>query len=149
MIVASFLPDSSVLIPAVQTWHQHQRRARAELRRRLDDGEQMLLAGHALVECYAVLTRLPPPLRLPPQRVLELIHASYIEKGTVVALDPERYLELLATAAASGIAGGRTYDALIAASARAANADVLLTFNVRDFAGLVPGLDVHAPAAVE
>lgn len=38
------------------------------------------------------------------------------------------------------------YDAVIAACAREAKADVFLTFDGRDFAGFVPGLQVREPA---
>lgn len=106
----------------------------------------MTLAAHSLVECYSVLTRLPRPHRMAPGPVLELIRASFVDRGTVVALSSERYLELLSTVGAAGLPGGRVYDAVIAACAREAKADVLLTFNVRDFTGLVPGLDVCEPA---
>jgi predicted nucleic acid-binding protein len=106
----------------------------------------MLLAGHSLLECYSVLTRLPPPLRLAPRVVAELIQVSYLAKGAVISLPADRYVDLLSALAASGVAGGRTYDAVIAATARAAGADVLLTFNVRDFAGLAADIEVMAPA---
>ncbi|MBA4181198.1 MAG: VapC toxin family PIN domain ribonuclease [Anaerolinea sp.] len=146
--MTSFVPDTSVLVPALQRWHQNHVSARTELRRRLDDGEHMLLAGHSLMECYSVLTRLPPPLRLAPRVVTELIQVSYVAKGAVVTLSADQYADLLAELAASGIAGGRTYDAVIAATARAAGADVILTFNVRDFAGIADDMEVRAPASI-
>lgn len=108
----------------------------------------MLLAAHSLVECYSVLTRLPPPLRLPPGVAGQLIQVSFVARGAVISLSADQYVELLAKLAASGIAGGRTYDAVIAATARAADADVILTFNARDFAGLSDGIDVRAPSGV-
>jgi predicted nucleic acid-binding protein len=135
-----------VLIAATQGWHDHHDRARNELRRRLNDGDDLLLAAHALVECYSVLTRLPHSVRLTPEAAFRLIRASFVEKGTVVALAPGQYMEVLWDAARSAIAGGRIYDAVIAATARAANADAILTFNVRDFAGLAAGIAVLEPA---
>jgi hypothetical protein len=47
----------------------------------------------------------------------------------------------------SGIAGGGSYDAQIAACARKAKADVILTWNVRDFARVAEGVDVASPGA--
>ena len=108
----------------------------------------MLLAAHALVETYSVLTRLPAPLRLSSAAAERLIRQGYVQNGEVVALGADGYLRLLAELPASGIAGGRTYDAVIAATARAAGAESLLTFNARDFAGLVKGVDVRAPSGV-
>ena len=37
-----------------------------EMERRLDGGQTLVVAGPALVETYAVLTRFPPPRRLSP-----------------------------------------------------------------------------------
>ncbi len=48
--------------------------------------------------------------------------------------------------AARGITGGRVYDAAIAGSARAAGADTLLTWNLRDMTSVAPaGLNVRTP----
>lgn len=54
------------MVAAVCTWHEHHDRAAREIEQRLRRGEKMLVAGPALVESYAVLTRLPPPHRLSP-----------------------------------------------------------------------------------
>lgn len=52
------------MIAAVCAWHEHHTRATEEIERRLSRGEEMIVAAPALVEAYAVLTRLPPPHRL-------------------------------------------------------------------------------------
>ena len=141
----TLLPDSCVIIPAVQGWHEHHDIARNELRRRLDDGEHMVLAAHSLLECYSVLTRLPGPLRMAPGAVLELIKTNFIDRGTVVGLSAEQYLELLTGVGAAGVVGGRTYDALIARCSDVSRVDELLTFNVRHFTGLTTHSTVMAP----
>jgi predicted nucleic acid-binding protein len=46
-----------------------------------------------------------------------------------------------------GIAGGSTYDALIAACARKARADAILTWNVADFERVTDGIEVTSPRA--
>jgi hypothetical protein len=53
------------MVAAICGWHEHNERAARGLETRLDRGETMLIAAPALVETYAVLTRLPPP---PPSR---------------------------------------------------------------------------------
>lgn len=136
-----------MLIATIQGWHQHHAAARTELRRRRDSGEHLLLAAHSLVECYSVLTRFPPPQRLTPSVALNAIRTSFIEKGVVIGLPSEDYWSLLESAVDSGVAGGRIFDAVIAATAVAAKADVLLTFNVRDFRGLVDGIELRVPSA--
>lgn len=59
------------------------------------------------------------------------------------------YIDVLASLPGKGVAGGRTYDALIARCAEIAGVGTLLTFNVRDFAGLVPGLEIVAPGSAD
>lgn len=132
--MAGFLPDTSCLVAAVCAWHEHHHRAGEELERRLDQGERMLLAAPALVEAYAVLTRLPPPHRLSPANALTLLETDFMKAGTIVALDGRSYRALLHGAPRAGIAGGRTYDAVIAACALRAKAATLLTFNASHFA---------------
>ena len=112
---------------------------------RLAGGQQMLLAAPSLVETYSVLTRLPSPRRLAPHHALELMNSNYLNHSTVVALTPQQYREFLDSAVSQQVAGGRTYDAIIAATAKLAGADVLLTFNVAHFVGLMDGVEIIIP----
>lgn len=82
----------------------------------------MLLAPVAL-ECFSVLTRMPPPHRAPPDLVLAFLTAQF--PGAVRALPSDRYLDVLRMAAASAILGGAVYDALIAATARDLRAELV------------------------
>ena len=141
------MPETSVLVPGVLTWHPHHVASRAEIQTRLAAGQQMLLAAPALVETYSVLTRLPPPRRLAAHRVVELMAANYLDHGTVVAMDPGEYPAFFRLLASTHVAGGRAYDAVIAATSRSAGAAVLLTFNARHFVGLIDDLDVVVPSA--
>ncbi len=108
----------------------------------------MILASPSLVEAYAVLTRLPPPHRVSPADALALLEANFMSAGKSVALDAASYRSLLKQAPAGGIAGGRTYDAVIAACASKGNASVLLTFNAAHFESLpFEGLEIVIPGA--
>jgi hypothetical protein len=51
------------MIAVICTGHEHHERVAKEIARRLDRGEAMIAAAPALVEAYAVLTRLPSPYR--------------------------------------------------------------------------------------
>ena len=63
-----------------------------------------------------------------------------------MALDARGYWHLIDRAAAGGVAGGRTYDALIVACAIRAGVERLLTLNRGDFEALVPeGIVVDCP----
>lgn len=106
----------------------------------------MIVAAPALIEAYSVLTRLPAPHRLSPADALSLMQANFMRPVKVVALAPDDYGTILRGAPAAGIAGGRIYDAIIAACAHMGNARTLLTFNDSHFRSLVgPDLAVVVP----
>ena len=144
----AFLLDTSCMIAAVCSWHVHHSRASAEIERRLQRRERMLVAAPALIEAYAVLTRLPAPHRLSPSDALSLLEANFLQAGKTVALSSESYSALLRQAPANGIAGGRSYDAVIAYCAAQTRASALLTFNETDFAwARTLGIEVIVPPA--
>jgi len=93
----------------------------------------MVVPAHALVEAYAVLTRLPSPNRLSPADAVELLRENFEKHAHAVSLDAEGYWSLLRTAPTAGVYGGRIYDAVIAAAARKAKAREILTWNVKHF----------------
>ena len=101
--------DSSVVVAAFATWHEHHAIARKAMA-----GRPRLIA-HAAIESYSVLTRLPPPHRAHPS----IVHAFISERFTepFLALSGTGYQQLLATVAAGQILGGPAYDALIAFTA--------------------------------
>ncbi len=86
------------------------------------------------MEAYAVLTRLPPPHRLAPADALAVLDRNWGTTESVALTGPETW-RLLRQQAATSTAGGRVYDAVIAACARKAKAAELLTWNVRHHAG--------------
>ena len=134
------------MIATVCTWHEHHERAITEMERRLLEREELILATPALIEMYAVLTRLPPPHRMSPQDALALIDTSFLAEGTLIGLDNKTFRPLLREAADHNIAGGRTYDWVIATCARAARVKILLTFNVRDFFSFrLDDIEIHSP----
>lgn len=93
----------------------------------------MVLAAPTLVETYAVLTRLPPPHRLSAHDAWTLLESNWT--GTeLIALAASEYWRLLEECRGEGISGGQVFDAVIAACARKARAEVLLTWNVAHFA---------------
>jgi predicted nucleic acid-binding protein len=125
-------------------WHERHAAAAAEVGGRLDRGERLTVAAHALVEAYAVLTRLPAPHRLSTADAWTLLRTNFVEAAAVTEISGRQQINLLHQLAASGIGGGRSYDALIAAAARHGGADTLLTFSPRDFEKLP-----QAPPVIE
>ena len=109
--------DSSVVIAAFATWHEHH----AIARKAMASGPR--LVSHAAVESYSVLTRLPPPHRAHPS----IVHTFIAERFTepFLTLSETGYQELLATVASGQILGGSAYDALIAFTAAEHQATLL------------------------
>lgn len=136
--------DTSVLIAALLSWHESHDAAAAALATALADPAGAVLPLPSLVEAYAVMTRLPAPHRLRPADAAEILGALH-GWTRVAVVDHEAAWPFLDSLAAAGIAGGRTYDAQIAACARAAAARRLLTLNARDFAAVAPDLDLVVP----
>ena len=109
--------DSSVVVAAFATWHEHHAIASGAMA-----GRPRLVA-HAAVEAYSVLTRLPPPHRAHPSIVHTFITERFSEPFLV--LSETGYQELLAAVAAGQILGGPAYDALIAFTAAKHQATLL------------------------
>ena len=81
------------------------------------DARPLALCGHALVETYAVLTRLPGDLRLQADDARPLLRERFehpvVLPEAVAAAAVERLAGL-------GVTGGATYDALVALAAKEA-----------------------------
>ena len=136
------------MIAAVCSWHEHHGQAAGEIQRRLQRRERMAVAAPALVEAYSVLTRLPPPHRLSPEDSMMLLEANFIKGAKLIALQVGDYQDLLRQAPKNGIAGGQTYDAVIAVCAIKAKASALLTFNPGDFLFAAKQIDIIVPGTV-
>lgn len=102
--------DTSVAVPLLVASHERHR-AVAEWAR----GKSLTLSGHALAETYSVLTRLPGTARVASADAVVLIDENF--SGALVlsaAVARRAHREL----AGRGVAGGATYDGLVALAAR-------------------------------
>jgi predicted nucleic acid-binding protein len=109
--------DTSVVVAAFATWHEHHDTAR----RALDGG--LRLVEHCALETYSVLTRLPAPHRSPGAVVAEFLRARFPEP--FLRLSAAAYRRFVLDLSAHGVAGGASYDALVAATAAAAGAELV------------------------
>ena len=128
--------DSSVLIPAFYKFDAHHGPSAEALRSASRD--QSFCALRTLGEVYAVLTGLPVRPRITGadgMAILDQIRA----KLTVVSLTEEEYVSAIRSVSET-IVGGAAYDALIARCAAKAQADVLVTWNTRDFTRFGPDI---------
>jgi predicted nucleic acid-binding protein len=108
-LTATVALDTSVAIPLVVAAHD----AHAAVVRWWA-GRQVALSGHAVAETYAVLTRLPGDLRLTPTDAARLMTERFAPALLISARTARRLPQTLAR---WGIAGGATYDALVALAA--------------------------------
>jgi predicted nucleic acid-binding protein len=131
--MSSFLPDTSCMVAAVCSWHEHHERATRAIEHRLKQRQTMIVAASALIEAYSVLTRLPAPHRLSPSDALNLLERNFVFNIKLASLGASAYRSLLHGAPEAGISGGQIYDAVIASSARRAKVQTLLTFNEAHF----------------
>jgi predicted nucleic acid-binding protein len=109
--VTDLVVDTSVAVPLVVTSHVAHEAVRSAI------GDRTVsLAGHAFHETYAVLTRLPGDARVAPGDAARLLRERF---DPPAVLDARTARSAPAMLAASGIAGGATYDGLIALAAAA------------------------------
>lgn len=122
--------DSSVIVAALLSWHERHAAAARALERALGSG--VLVPAHALVESYAVMTRLPAPHRLAPADALQLLRENFGEVR-IAAHGARSVFPLLTQLAGISLGGGIVYDAVILDTAADAGATSLLTLNARDY----------------
>jgi predicted nucleic acid-binding protein len=138
--------DSSFLIALVCDWHDHHPRTVRSYQHWLDRDSQIVIPAHAILECYSVLTRIPAPYRLPADIARDVIEGNFAQRAAIVGIKAGAIWDLLNTVTRHGVGGGQVYDALIAWCAVEAGATVLLTWNRKHFASIVPpDLEVREP----
>jgi predicted nucleic acid-binding protein len=125
--------DSSVLVPVFYADHPHHiPSAKAFLAATKDD----FCALHTLGEVYATLTGLPLRPRIIGQEGMKIVKQIQ-DRLTIISLSEQEYVSAL-DLASGFIVGGAAYDLLIAQCAVKGRAEVLLTWNIRDFTRFGP-----------
>lgn len=117
-----FAVDTSVAVPLLVAAHEAHETVRSWAANR-----PLGLSGHALAETYSVLTRLPGDARLSPADAVLLIDDNFVER---MMLSVEGAAAAPRDLARRGVAGGATYDGLVALAAREHDA-VLVTRDAR------------------
>ena len=138
--------DTSCLVALLAEWHEHHRETVREYEARLARGERLIVAAHAYLECFSVLTRLPPPLAATPETA-EAVLATYLDgSGELVGATADACRTAVRRLVTHGFGGGRVYDGIIALCSYQAGATTLLTHNARHFLSIAPaGLTVLEP----
>ena len=109
--------DTSLVVAAFASWHEGHDGAR----RALDGG--LRLIEHCALETYSVLTRLPPPHRAPGDVARDFLAARFPEP--LLRLSASQYRDFILGLPDRQIAGGAAYDALVAATAMANDAELV------------------------
>lgn len=87
---------------------------------------------HSLAEVYATLTGMPGKRRVSGHEAL-LFLGDIRERLTLVALDEQEYFQMAEAAAAANLVSGAIYDAILGHCALKAGAEVIYTWNTKDF----------------
>ena len=111
-------PDSSVAIAALAPWHDAHQPARRVLA-----GAEVRLPAHVALEVTSALSRMPDGRRIAAAVVFEALQRGFPEPW--LAMDGDGLRKALQKAVDAGVRGGALYDALIAATAAAHEAEVL------------------------
>ena len=109
--------DSSLVVAAFASWHERHEPAR----KYLDGG--LRLVEHCALESYSVLTRLPSPHRSPGNLVRDFLVARF--PGSHLRLGVAEFRKFLLGLPEQRVAGGSTYDALVAATAASHDAELV------------------------
>jgi predicted nucleic acid-binding protein len=137
--------DTSVLVALLAKASERHSPTRACYQVHRKAGDQFVLTEHALLEAFAVLSRSPRPISMPPSLAREAL-LDHFRDAIIAPFRSGLAWDAMAHTLSRGHWGGRIYDAVIALSAFEAGARVLLTWNVRHFISVSPpGLEVRAP----
>ena len=138
--------DTSCLVSLLAAEHAFHDPTRAEWDTLRHQNAQFIVPCHALLECFSVLTRMPPPHRFSPEATERLLQENFVHGVDIPGLSSELAWSCVHELVSVGMGGGGIYDAMIARSAFAAGAAVLLTWNVKDFVRVAPaGLEIATP----
>lgn len=109
--------DTSVAVAALDPNHEGHEACRRRVVK-----SRPALAGLAVFETYAVLTRLPPPLRLSGPQASEIISRAFPDRCW---LGQNQLGPVLSRFAGLGIVGGAAYDGLVGEAALTAGRRLL------------------------
>jgi len=131
--------DTSVIIAALVEAHPMHQRAFPRLKQAKEkDDFELIVAGHTVAELYAVLSTLPTKPRISPAVAWRLIHENIEAAAKIVSLTAAEYSAVIKKISEMGLAGGITYDALIAKVAEKSKVEQLLTLNPDHFKRVWP-----------
>ena len=130
--------DTSVIIASLVEVHPMHQRAFPWLKQAKEKDFELIVAGHTVAKLYAVLSTLPTKPRISPAVAWRLIRENIEPVGKIVSLTAAEYSSTIKKISEMGLAGGITYDALIAKVAEKSKVEQLLTLNPDHFKRVWP-----------
>jgi predicted nucleic acid-binding protein len=136
--------DATVLVAAIVGWHERHRPAIAAVEAALAR-KSLVIPAPALVESYAILTRLPAQHRLTHADAFHLLRSSFSPARIAAAKTRDAWSALRRWSVA-GIGGSDAFDANVVAIAKEAGAKTLLTFRRMELERLtISGIEIVEP----
>jgi predicted nucleic acid-binding protein len=145
--------DTSVIIPAVVSAHPRHSFAFPWLNQAAEGRITGMASWHAFAETWSVLTRIRFDATLSGEAARLIVER--IERAIIPhVLASDDYREAISRCSRLGLASGAVFDALHLVCAEKAEADLLVTFNLRDFSSLASSsgprlLEPFSPPDVE
>jgi predicted nucleic acid-binding protein len=136
--------DATVLVAAVVAWHERHEAAATAVESALARKALVVPAG-ALIDAYAILTRLPAQHRLQHAEAFHLLRSNFATARVAGPRTRDAW-SLLRRLSVAPLGGSDTYDAQLLEVARDAGAKTLLTFRRADLERLaVQGIEIVEP----
>jgi predicted nucleic acid-binding protein len=136
--------DASVLVAALVSWHERHRAAAAAIETALAR-KSLVLPSTALIDAYAILTRLPAQHRLAHADAFHLLRSSFATARVAGPRTRDGW-SMLRRFSVAPIGGSDAYDAQLVEIAKDAGAKTLLTFRRGELEKLaIPGIEIVEP----
>jgi predicted nucleic acid-binding protein len=136
--------DSTVLVAAVVAWHERHRAAAAALEAALAR-KALIIPAPALLDAYAILTRLPAQHRLTHADAFHLLRSSF-SAARIAGPKTRDAWSWLRRWSVAPIGGSDVYDAQVVEIARDAGAKSILTFRRGELEHLaISGIEIVEP----
>jgi len=139
----TFFLDTSIFISAF--WKKHPNFEPSFQLMSQSKKYKLITSNHALAEYYSVMTRLPIPTKIEPSLIYNLIEENIIPHVSVYHLTEKEYLHFLKQASFLQILGGNIHDYYQYQVAHKMKADVLLTWNTKDFLKFGGEIEIRTP----
>lgn len=143
-MAATIAADATVLVAAVVAWHERHAVAIAAVETALAR-KSLVVPAPALIESYAILTRLPAQHRLAHADAFHLLRSSFSGAKVAGQKTRETWSNLRKWSVAPA-GGNEVFDALILEIAIDAGAKTLLTFRRAELERLgIGGIEIAEP----